>query len=92
MSLNYIKSLFPDYQPGKYHPRKATQRGFVHKINPTYKPPRADITPAQWHRARRAHKAKHIHGKMYECPICQRSMNKFSWCETDQRWSIPTIT
>lgn len=56
MSLQDLKDFYPGYQPGKVKPAKATSRGFSHKVNPTYKPPTASMTPKEWHKAQRAKK------------------------------------
>lgn len=53
MTLNDLKSLFPAYEPNRYKPEKATKKGVVHNHRPTYKPPKADRTPAQWKEMRR---------------------------------------
>ena len=55
MTLQDLKDLYPGYDPtaGRYHPIKATQRGFVHKHNQKRKPEKSALTPAQWGRMRR---------------------------------------
>jgi len=53
MSLDDLKSLFPAYEPNKYKPERATKKGFKHNHKPTWKPPKADLTPAQWKEMRR---------------------------------------
>jgi len=55
MSLQDLKDLWPAYEPGHVgiDPRDATKKGFPHKHNPTYKPPKSALTPAQWSRMRR---------------------------------------
>jgi hypothetical protein len=53
MSLADLKDLYPIYSPGKALPAKATKKGFSHKVNPTYKPPAASLTPKEWHKAQR---------------------------------------
>jgi hypothetical protein len=54
MSLQDLKDLYPAYDPHKFKPSRATNKGFVHKVNPTWKPLKSALTPAQWHRAQRA--------------------------------------
>jgi hypothetical protein len=54
MSLQTLKDFYPGYYAGRANPGKATKKGFTHKVNPTWKPPAADMTPKEWHKSRRA--------------------------------------
>jgi hypothetical protein len=58
MSLQDLKDLYPSYDPYGHAPTKATQKGFAHKHNPTWMPPKSKLTPAQWARERRKQRAK----------------------------------
>lgn len=53
MSWEDVKAIWSAPVPGKLIPRKATQKGFAHKHNPTWKPAKADMSPKEWHKANR---------------------------------------
>jgi len=54
LPFSFIKDLFPRYEPFGHKPEKATQKGYQHKHNPTWKPAKAAMSPAAWSRKRRA--------------------------------------
>jgi len=54
ISFEYLKSLFPRYEPLGHKPEKATKKGYVHNHRPTWKPPKPSMSPAEWKRRRRA--------------------------------------
>lgn len=53
MSWDEVKSVWSAPVQGNYKPRKATQKGFAHKHNPTWKPAKADMSPKEWHKTNR---------------------------------------
>jgi len=46
-------NLFPLPDMGVPVTRKKTKRSATHTVNPTYKPPKADMSPAEWKRMMR---------------------------------------
>ena len=58
MSLKDLAALYPAYDPSGHAPSKATQKGFQHHHNPTWMPPKAKMSPAEWGRLQRKRKAK----------------------------------
>ena len=94
MSLNDLKSLFGSYEPHAFKPSRATNKGFAHKHQPAYKPPKADMTPAKWHREQRAKSNRasiqhQLQATRHQCPICEASLPKLGWCVICRRWSVP---
>lgn len=61
LSVQILTESFPGYDPSGHAPIKATQKGYQHKVNATWKPKKAKLTPAQWHRMRRGKPAPYNH-------------------------------
>jgi hypothetical protein len=57
MTKEDLVKLFPGYDPSGHAPSKATQKGFAHQHKPTWKPPKAKMSPAEWGRMQRRKKA-----------------------------------
>jgi hypothetical protein len=73
-----------------------TKKHYLHKHKSTWKPPKSDMTPAQFHRDQRDKvqraSAKHwLRLELYECPDCHAPKGKFGYCTKDRRWAVRKI-
>jgi hypothetical protein len=88
MSLDDLKSLYPEYRPAKSVPIHATRKGFKHKVNPVWLPSTKQISPAKYHHSmRKMLESKKKLVTFYECPVCHTPMKKTAWCEDDRKWA-----
>ena len=92
ISLQELQKIFGEYHAGKYRPLVATKSGFAHVVNPTYKPPKSDMTPKKYEDQQKSFKIMNEAKKkkkpfLYQCPDCFKPMGKLGYCEAHKKWA-----
>lgn len=92
LTLKEFVGLFPNYESHKFVPLVATKRGYAHKHNPHYMPPKSKMTPKIWEEQERKRKKQFKLNTQktlkYKCPVCEIPMRKLGYCEMDKKWSV----
>ena len=91
LSLQELKNMFFEYQPGRYHPMRASKPGFVHVVNPHYMPPASEFTPKHWEERMKEQKKILASGSkkklLYQCSDCLTPMGKLGYCYEHKKWA-----
>ena|ERR1035437_1742063 len=91
ISLQELKKMFFEYQPGRYKPMKATKPGFVHTHTPHYMPPASEMTPKRFEERTKEQKKILASGAkknfLYQCLDCLTPMGKLGYCYEHKKWA-----